>query len=89
MKLNEDFYNSEGKTVSSQNISSKLLHITDSGHISVDFISISRLRKASKIAILGDSVARGLRAEYGFGDILKDRTDAEITNLSVSGVNMS
>lgn len=89
MKLNEDFYNSEGKTVSLPNISSKLLHITDSGHISVDFISISRLRKASKIAILGDSVARGLRAEYGFGDILKDRTNAEITNLSVSGVNMS
>ncbi len=89
MKLNEDFYNSEGKTVSLPNISDKLLHITDSGHISVDFISISRSRKASKIAILGDSVARGPRAEYGFGDILKDRTNAEITNLSVSGVNMS
>ncbi|MCR9039191.1 SGNH/GDSL hydrolase family protein [Bacillus sp. L381] len=90
MKLNEDFYkDSEGKTVYSQTISSKQLHITDSGHISVDFISISRLRKASKIAILGDSVARGLRAKYGFGDILKDRTNAAITNLSVSGVNMS
>lgn len=90
MKLNEDFYKeSEGKTVYSQNISSKQLHITDSGHVSVDFISISRLRKASKIAILGDSVARGLRAKYGFGDILKDRTNAAITNLSVSGVNMS
>ncbi len=48
MKLNEDFYNSEGKTVSLPNISDKLLHITDSGHISVDFISISRSAEGFK-----------------------------------------
>ncbi|MBY8913137.1 SGNH/GDSL hydrolase family protein [Bacillus sp. YC2] len=88
-KTEEAINHFSAETAHAQNISSQLLHITDSGHISIDFIQKSGLRNAKKIAILGDSVARGLRAQYGFADILKDRTKAEITNLSVSGVNMS
>ncbi|MED3628970.1 SGNH/GDSL hydrolase family protein [Bacillus subtilis] len=79
------------ETAYSQNSNelNQLLNITDSGHISVDFIKKSNLLNAKKIAILGDSVAHGLRAQYSFGDILKERTGAEVINLSVSGVNMS
>ncbi|WFQ88137.1 SGNH/GDSL hydrolase family protein [Bacillus velezensis] len=79
------------ETAYSQNSNelNQLLNITDSGHISVDFIKKSNLLSAKKIAILGDSVAHGLRAQYNFGDILKERTGAEVINLSVSGVNMS
>lgn len=63
--------------------------VDDAGHISTDYLALSRVIKNAKhIGVLGDSVAHGHLANTNFSDLLQRISGATINNVAVNGAHM-
>ncbi|MCT8389729.1 SGNH/GDSL hydrolase family protein [Leuconostoc holzapfelii] len=69
-----------------RHLSQRLL---DSDSVSLAILRHSALKNVSRIGIIGDSVAFGLKAEFNFGQYIQKATGAMIENLAVSGAHLS
>lgn len=84
-RLASDFSYFIDEHISNNDILKQPIYITDAGTISLDYFNISSLSKAKKIGVLGDGIAAGQKAKYGFGDVFHEKTGVMVHNLAVDG----
>ncbi|EIQ0607796.1 SGNH/GDSL hydrolase family protein [Staphylococcus pseudintermedius] len=63
--------------------------VTRNGTVMPDYREHSNIKRINSIAVIGDSVAKGLHASKNFGQYLAEFADATLTNFAVSGATFS